>query len=126
MVCFNAFGDYLPPLIVYPGQRFRDTGISDFPEATYGHSDNGWMDGELFVAWLHQFESYVTAKQKTKPVLLFVDGHSTHMTRSTAQFCADKNIVLYCLLANATHILQPCDVGLFSPMKSAWKRSVKV
>ncbi|XP_053376472.1 uncharacterized protein LOC128547525 [Mercenaria mercenaria] len=69
MVCFNVFDDYLPPLIVYPGQCFRDTGLADFPQAMYGHSVNGWMDGELFVAWLQQFESYVTEKQISKPVL---------------------------------------------------------
>ncbi|XP_053403175.1 uncharacterized protein LOC128558284 [Mercenaria mercenaria] len=27
MVCFSAFGNYVPPLIVYPGERFRDTAL---------------------------------------------------------------------------------------------------
>ena len=126
MVCFNAFGDFVPPLIVYPGERFRDTGISNFPEAIYGHTSNGWMDSELLVAFLHEFSNFVDSKKIGKPALLFVDGHSTHMSRSAAQFCADNGIILYCLLPNATHILQPCDVGLFSPMKASWKRHMKI
>ncbi|XP_053392934.1 uncharacterized protein LOC128555225 [Mercenaria mercenaria] len=125
MVCFSAFGNYVPPLIVYPGERFRDTGIEAFPTAIYGHTHNGWMDSELFVAFLEHFSSYVDHENIPKPVLLFVDGHSTHMSRDAATYCANNGIILYCLLPNATHILQPCDVGFFSPMKSAWKKNLK-
>ncbi|XP_060596078.1 uncharacterized protein LOC132750148 [Ruditapes philippinarum] len=126
MVCFNAFGDYVPPLIVFPGERLRDTGIYQFPDAIYGNSANGWMDTDLFVAFLQHFSAFIDAKCINKPVLLFVNGHSTHISRAAATFCANSGIILYCLLPNATHILQPCDVGFFSPMKSSWKRQVKL
>jgi hypothetical protein len=125
MACFNAFGDYMPPLIVYPGQRFRDHGIESFPEAIYGHTDNEWMDSALFLSFLKELNCFVTSKSITKPVLLFVDGHSTHMSLDAAQYCFDNQIILYCLLPNAMHILQPCDVGLFGPLKSSCKRHVK-
>ncbi|CAH1977969.1 unnamed protein product [Acanthoscelides obtectus] len=29
--------------------------------------------------------------------------------------------MLFCLLPNATHILQPCDVAVFKALKVAWK-----
>ncbi|XP_069109467.1 uncharacterized protein [Argopecten irradians] len=125
MACFNALGDYVAPLIVYPGQRFRDTGIKEFPEAIYAHSENGWMDKELFLSFLAVFNSFVEEKTIEKPVILFVDGHSTHMTAEAARFCAENHIILYCLLPNATHVMQACDVGFFSPMKSAWRGNVK-
>lgn len=41
MACFNAIGNFVPPLIVYPGERFRDSGIHEFEEAIYGHTING-------------------------------------------------------------------------------------
>lgn len=125
MACFNAFGNYMPPLIVYPGQRFRDTLLSGFPEAIYGHSANGWMDGELFTSFVNHFHEYVMSKNIPLPVILFVDGHSTHISLPTATFCAENGIILYCLLENATHILQACDIGLFSPMKSKWRMHLK-
>jgi hypothetical protein len=125
MACFNACGDYVPPLIVYPGQRYRDTGIGEFPDAIYGMSDNGWMDSQLFLSFLHHLDVFIGQKQIQRPVILFVDGHSTHMSLDAAQFCYDHQIILYCLLENATYVLQPCDVGFFGPLKSAWKRQVK-
>ena len=125
MACFNAFGNYMPPLIVYPGQRFRDTLLSGFPGAIYGHSANGWMDGDLFTSFVHHFHEYVKSQGIQLPVILFVDGHSTHISLPTATFCSEKGIILYCLLENATHILQACDIGLFSPLKSKWRAEVK-
>lgn len=94
MVCFNAFGDFVPPLIVFPGERFRETGIEGFAEAIYGKSANGWMDSDLFVSFVHHFSAYVDDKGIKKPVVLFVDGHSIHMTREAAMYCASNGIVL--------------------------------
>lgn len=31
---------------------------------------------------------------------------------------------MYCLPPNVTHILQPCDVSIFKPLKSHWKKIV--
>ena len=125
LACFNAIGNYIPPLIVYPGERFRDSGIHEFDEAIYGHTSSGWMDSELFVSYLEHFNEFVSKHRIPKPVMLLVDGHSTHMSLAAAYYCFTNDIILYCLLANATHILQPCDVGFFSPMKAAWKKEVK-
>ena len=47
------------------------------------------------------------------------------MTYAASKYCNENQIVLYCLPANATHILQACDIGLFSPMESEWQANVK-
>lgn len=125
MACMNANGDYMPPLIIYPGQRLRDTGMEGFPEAIYGVSNKGWMDSDLFLQFLQHFIAFVTEKCITLPVLLFIDGYSTHISLEASKLCADNNIVLYCLLPNATHVLQACDIGLFGPMKAAWNKELK-
>lgn len=57
-------------------------------------------------------------------MILFLDGHSSHLSLDLSEFCADKQIHLYCLPPNATHILQPCDVSIFKPLKSHWKKVV--
>ena len=114
MLCFNAFGDYVPPLIVFPGERFRETGIEGFPEAIFGKSANVRMNSDLFIVFLEHFSAFVDELKINKSVILYVDGHSTHMSREAANYWANHGIILYCLLANATHILQPCDVVFFA------------
>ena len=124
MVEFNEFGEYLPPMILFPGKCIRHIGLASFPEAIYAATPNGWKDSSTFVHFLQAVTDFLEKKQISTPVLLFVDGHSTHLTHQAAQYCHDHQIILYCLLPNATHILQAADVGLFSPMKS-WHAAVK-
>ena len=49
------------------------------------------------------------------PRLLIFDGHWSHITFPFIQFCVDHDIHLLCLPAHSTDLLQPLDVGLFSP-----------
>lgn len=44
MVYFNAFRDYVPPLIIFPREPLHNTGIEQFPEVEYSQTANGWMD----------------------------------------------------------------------------------
>ena len=57
------------------------------------------------------------------PVILFLDGHlrSLELIRTARA----NNAILQCLPLNTTHLLQPLDVGVFAPLKSAWKSILK-
>jgi len=57
-------------------------------------------------------------------VVLFVDGHKSHLSLELADFCSQNQIILYCLPPNSTHIMQPCDVAIFKPLKASWKNVV--
>ena len=53
LCCASAAGLPLPPMIIYsksfPGGQYRFDGPDD---ALYGKSESGWIDSELFMAWL--------------------------------------------------------------------------
>ena len=87
------------------------------------------MDGHRVVCRfsLTNFNSWViTIKKSPKPVILFICGHSTHMSMDAAEYCSATDIVLYCLLPHATHILQAAVIGIFSSLKSCWSVKVRV
>lgn len=52
--------------------------------------------------------------------LLIIDGHRSHITVEFVEFCLSVNIITYCLPAHSTHLLQPLDVRLFSPLQKAY------
>lgn len=60
-----------------------------------------------------------------RPVILFIDGHKSHMTLPLIKFCRKNQIILYALPPNTTHILQPADVSVFRPLKHQWKITVR-
>ena len=105
-------------MIVYPGQRFLQNPLEGFPDAVLGRSENGWMDSELFLTWLRDvFIPSVEQRGVKKPIVLFVNGHSTHLNLAVSELCKEHNILLYCLLEQASHLIQPCDLKLFSVLK---------
>lgn len=71
------------------------------------------------------FEPWLVENNIKKPVILFIDGHKSHLNPEISQFCSDNGIILYGLLPNCTHLLQPTDVSVFKPLKSQWKVTLR-
>ncbi|XP_044009000.1 MFS-type transporter clz9-like [Aphidius gifuensis] len=91
-----------------------------------GLSENGWMTSKSFYEWVvNVFYPWLVKNNTDFPVVLFLDSHSSHSTLLLSEFCREKKIELITLLPNATHILQPLDVGLFRPLKISWSKAVK-
>ena len=49
------------------------------------------------------------------------NSHGSHlMTYLLVKVALENGIILVCLLPNTLHALQPLDVGVFNPVKTAW------
>ena len=82
------------------------------------------MDTDTFMECLKSLSAYIETQNIEKPIILFVDGHSSHSTYDAAMYCSQNGTVLYCLLPHASHLTQPLDVGVFSQMQKKWKEAV--
>ena len=52
--------------------------------------------------------------------MLICDGYGTHETLEILKFCFE-NIILCHLPSHTSHMLQPCDVGVFATLKAAYR-----
>ena len=123
---FSADGAVLPPMIVYPYVKIPKEICAHVP-ANYaiGRSDSGWMKSETFYEYVaNTLNAYLIEHNVKKPVLFLIDGHRSHLTLQLSNFCNQNGIILYSLLPNATHILQPADVSIFRPLKAGWRCAV--
>jgi len=59
------------------------------------------------------------------PVVLFVDGHKSHLTYQLIVLYNKLKIEIIALYPNATRILQPVDVAVFRPVKIYWQKAVR-
>ena len=120
LCCISAAGGIIPPMHVFPGERFSYNPLEGGVEGSYfGKSTNGWMTQELFFGWITRH--YAIHLPPGRPVCLLVDGHSSHIDLDVSNSCQANQILLYCLPPHTSHVLQPLDVGLFSPMKHSWR-----
>ncbi|XP_070552295.1 chromatin assembly factor 1 subunit A-like [Ptychodera flava] len=60
-----------------------------------------------------------------RPAVLLFDSHISHLDFEISKLAEENKILLYRLLPNASHFLQPCDVALFGPLKAAWTTAVR-
>lgn len=123
---FSADGNNVPPFVIYPYKRMPPAVVQNFPDSWFiGRSESGWMVSTAFFSFIKMFYEWLQQNKIKLPVLLFLDGHKSHINQQMFDFCREKGIMLFCLYPNSTHILQPCDVGIFGPLKKSWKKVVR-
>jgi hypothetical protein len=88
-------------------------------------SDNGWTNNELGVAWIKHFDAHTKTRVVGTRRLLILDGHESYQSLEFQEFCQKNNIYTLCMPPHSSHLLQPLDVGCFSPLKRAYSREVE-
>ena len=105
----------LPPMIIFsksfPGGAYKFDGPDD---AVYA------IDSELFMVWMKKVFLQYCGSQR--PVLLFVDGHASHITIDVIDLARENHIIPP--HTHTTHALQPLDVSVFKSLKSHFSKAV--
>ena len=119
-----ADGTRLPPYVIYKGKNLWSRWMQGGPAGCmFSVSDSGWMESANFNQWFEKMFVPATAHlTKSLPVILFFDGH---ISLSLIKLARDNNVHLICFPPHCTHILQPLDVSVFGPLKSAWRKVLK-
>jgi DDE superfamily endonuclease len=125
--CVSAEGVALPPFVIFKGKHlqsnwFQPNTPHDWMITT---SPKGWTNNGLGFNWLqNHFEPLTRPINKTKYRILILDGHGSHLTPEFETFCKDHRIILLCLPAHTSHMLQPLDVSVFSSLKHWYRRAI--
>jgi hypothetical protein len=121
MFCGSASGDMWPPMIVYKAKNLYTSWCEKGPKnAIYACSPSGWFDGCLYEQWFFTMALPRLKRLPGKKVLI-CDNLSSHLSVSVINSCREHNIEFVCLPPNSTDKLQPLDVGVFAPLKAAWR-----
>jgi hypothetical protein len=122
MFAGTADGEMFPPMIVYKAQNIYTSWTERGPKgALYSCSKSGWFDGCQFEKFF--FELLLPKlKRRTGKKLLIGDNLASHFSPDVINACRENNIAFVCLPANSTDKLQPLDVGIFAPLKNAWRK----
>lgn len=127
LVTANANGELAPPMIIFKYERIPGHIAHSINKSWgIGRSESGWMCGATFYEYISNiFVPWLNEKKTERPILLFIDGHVSHMTLHLSEFCSKNGIELFALYPNSTHLIQPLDVAVFKPLKQFWKQSVR-
>jgi hypothetical protein len=125
--CIRADGGYLHPLIIWPAATHRSTWtVHPTPGWHFGHSETGYTNTEISLHWIQRvFDPQTKARAKDRPRILINDGFGTHESLEIMKYCWENNIILCRLRSHTSHKLQPCDVGVFGPLKQRYREGAE-
>ncbi|XP_019854203.1 PREDICTED: uncharacterized protein LOC100641974 isoform X2 [Amphimedon queenslandica] len=118
----SASGNLIPPMIIFDRKRLKPTThmIGEVPGTVYASSKKGWIDSEIFLDWF--VNCFLLNIPPQRPVLLLVDGHSSHYHPDVIRKATENHIILFCLPPHTTHLCQPLDRSCYSPLKAAYNQ----
>ncbi|XP_071052321.1 uncharacterized protein [Onthophagus taurus] len=123
--CMSAAGGFMPPMLVYPRQRMKPELLNNCSPGMWAECHvSGWMQKDIFEKWFDKFIVFSQAT-KEKPVLLLLDGHSTHIQSLTIIDKARANgVVILCFPPHCTDRLQPLDVSFMKPLSTYYDQEL--
>ena len=114
LCCVSAAGATVPPLTIFSkGMPMYTDGPVN---GTYASSDSGFVDTNIYFEWFTK--NFLRFAPSERPLLLLQDGASAHMSLQLIEKAIEEDVILLCFPPKLTHILQPCDVGIYKTMKA--------
>jgi hypothetical protein len=122
------YGWAIPPFIIVSGKNHLASWYRDSPlpaDWVVSLSSNGWTTNEIGLEWIKHFNKHTSDRIKGAYRLLMLDGHKSHVLVDFQRYCKENKIVTLYILVHLSHLLQPLDVGCFSPLKRLYSKEIK-
>lgn len=84
----------------------------------------GYVTSDIFVNILEDLVSYLDSQHVLRPVILWIDGASPHLSLNMAEFCIANGIQPLLFKPNSTHLCQPLDLTFMSSLKASLKKRI--
>jgi hypothetical protein len=113
-------------MIILPKLKHLKSSEDFVPAVSFASSTSGWMNRELFLVWTIDILAQISTYRETelplelqdKWIVLIVDGHTSRADFESNLLFFSARVWIIILPGHTTHVLQPIDVGLTSPIKS--------
>jgi hypothetical protein len=96
------------------------------PDWVIKTTPNGWTDNETGLDWIKHFDKHTKSRTKGIYRLLILDGHESHISAEFEAYCKDNSIITLSMPPHSSHLLQPLDVALYSPLKRAYSKEIEL
>jgi hypothetical protein len=94
---------------------------SGLPNAVVKLSPKRWIKSELLVEW---FTFFFSSIPPACPVILLMDSHASRISPEAVSLVKSNNVLLLTFPADATHLLQQLDMGIYKSLKSHWSHEL--
>ena len=125
--CISAVGKSLTTNLIFkstartPPSTYQDN-IRGKRYIVHG-SKTAYTCSRIFIEWLK--DCFIPETGGEGPVrLLLLDGCTVHAIPEAVSLARSAGVLMLFLPAHTSHVLQPLDVGVFSPLKAAYRTAI--
>lgn len=125
IACCNAEGRFLPPVVIFKGQREKPEFKDGLPSGSkvYMNPKSSYISTDLFFKW---FRDHFAPRKPPGRTILILDGHASHTNSlEMLEFAEANEIYLICLPSHTTQALQPLDRAFFKSLKHNLRREAR-
>jgi DDE superfamily endonuclease len=100
--------------------------MEDLKEGNYAYfisAENRWSLNALGFAWLRRFNKDTRLKSSRRR-LLIANSHSSHVNYGLVRLADQLRTFVLVLPSYTTHRLHPLDIGMFSPLSTAYSKEL--
>ena len=91
----------MPPMVILDRKnRPPELAVGEVPETIYRLSSKGCIVEELF-----DFQQALSSLTPDCPLLLLLDGHSSHYCSSTMQYAAEEKVIIFSVPPYTTYLM---------------------
>ena len=114
-------------MIIWPVAAHRSPWtVHCTPGQHFGRSDTGYTNTAISLYWISMSSALLrNPERKSRPSILINDGFGTHGSLELMECCYENNIILYRISLYTSYKLQPCDVVIFGPSKTAYREEIE-
>lgn len=132
-ITINASGFSLKPLVIIPNKKSIKSleGYSD--RVHLCSSTQRWMNKNLFSLFTIIFISdaliyrlMLPKNLRNETMLLIVDGRFSRLNYFVSGLLKVSNILMFVLPGHCSHLLQPLDVAVASPLKTSFNNMILI
>jgi hypothetical protein len=120
----SADGNTIPPVAIVQGKQHMESWYKDLKVTGMRVllSETGYTNSELCLHYLDHLKEHLDF---TRPKVLLMDQHGSHMDPLFTLKAHEYQIYPYAFPGHLTHVLQPLDVGVFQAYKHWHRKAVQ-
>ena len=126
IVCVSAAGRSLMPHVIFDSKRKNtEPALQHHYDENYTvhASETSFTTMEIHHRWFEG--TFIPSTGGIGPTrLLILDGASAHKRSDTLALAKIAGVILLFLPSHTSHLLQPLDVGVFSPLKTRYRKEL--
>jgi len=126
VVCsYTSSGEIFRPFIIFQRETapkvLLDLVINK--KCYIGGQESGWISAKGFLGYMNAIINDINYHRKkfdldNQTFLLFTDGHNSRECPEALRLLKLNNIRLEIIPSHCSHLLQPCDLGMFAALKT--------